>query len=143
MKTSKKAVAATTAMAYLIIFIAVPVLGITADRKSRWSSAFDKAPATATSRRSPYEGNADAVLAGGKLFRRHCEECHGREGEGTETAPSLRSALIQAAAPGTLFWFLGNGDLRGGMPEWSGLPEQQRWQIVSYLKSLSPKEPVK
>jgi len=35
-----------------------------------------------------------------------------------------------------LFWFLRNGNLRQGMPSWSGLPDQQRWQIVSFLKTV-------
>jgi len=31
---------------------------------------------------------------------------------------------------------LRNGSLRHGMPSFAHLPEQQRWQIVTYLKSL-------
>jgi mono/diheme cytochrome c family protein len=45
---------------------------------------------------------------------------------------------VQQATPGTLFWILTNGVVRRGMPVWSKLPEPQRWQIVSYLKSLTP-----
>ena len=45
---------------------------------------------------------------------------------------------VQQASPGTLFWILTNGVVRRGMPVWSKLPEPQRWQIVSYLKSLTP-----
>ena len=33
-------------------------------------------------------------------------------------------------------WLLTNGSMKNGMPSWSRLPEQQRWQIVSFLKSL-------
>jgi hypothetical protein len=40
------------------------------------------------------------------------------------------------ATPGELVWFLRNGNLRGGMPSWSGLPIERRWQLVTYLKSL-------
>jgi hypothetical protein len=40
------------------------------------------------------------------------------------------------STPGTLFWILTNGVVRRGTPVWSKLPEAQRWQIVSYLKSL-------
>jgi len=35
-----------------------------------------------------------------------------------------------------LFWLLTNGVVRRGMPVWSKLPEPQRWQLVSYIKSL-------
>jgi hypothetical protein len=44
---------------------------------------------------------------------------------------------VRIATPGTIFWILTNGVVRRGMPVWSRLPEQQRWQIVSYLKSLN------
>ena len=106
-------------------------------KKSNWASAFDKAPGDAASRMNPYDGKPDAILAGAKLFRRHCGDCHGMNAEGTSEAPSLRSSLLQTTTPGTLFWFLKNGNLRRGMPSWSGLPEQQRWQIVSFLKSIN------
>lgn len=50
--------------------------------------------------------------------------------------PSLRAEQVQKATPGSLFWILTNGVVRRGMPVWSKLPEPQRWQIISYLKSL-------
>ncbi len=41
-----------------------------------------------------------------------------------------------AAPPGVLFWFLKNGNLKEGMPSWSRLPDQRRWQLVTYLQTL-------
>jgi mono/diheme cytochrome c family protein len=40
-----------------------------------------------------------------------------------------------------LFWILTNGVVRHGMPVWSKLPEPQRWQLVSYVKSLTASAP--
>jgi len=34
-----------------------------------------KAPVKARSRKNPYEGQSDAILAGEKLFKQHCAEC--------------------------------------------------------------------
>jgi mono/diheme cytochrome c family protein len=85
---------------------------------------------------NPYAGQPSAVVAGRKLFRHQCAACHGAEASGSESAPSLRSAQVQEANPAALFSFLTNGNLRRGMPSWSRLPEQRRWQIVTYLKSL-------
>jgi len=45
-------------------------------------------------------------------------------------------SAVQNATPGELGWFLRNANLRRGMPSWSGLPEQRRWQLVAYLKSF-------
>lgn len=95
-----------------------------------------KAPAAARERLNPYAGQPEAILAGKKLFRRHCAECHGADGHGQDKAPDLRSPIIQKASPGTLFWFLRNGNLKEGMPSWSRLPDQRLWQIVTYLKTF-------
>lgn len=99
-----------------------------------------KAPKKAVARRNPLASDPEAVAAGGKLFSLHCAECHGDMAEGGRKAPSLLADEVQQSAPGTLFWILTNGVVRRGMPVWSKLPEAQRWQIVSYLKSLGPKE---
>ena len=97
-----------------------------------------KAPRKAAVRENPLDADPDAVAAGAKLFGLHCAECHGEMAEGGRKAPSLLAEQVQQATPGTLFWILTNGVVRHGMPVWSKLPEPQRWQIVSYLKSLTP-----
>ncbi len=95
-----------------------------------------KAPARADSWRNPYAGQTEAILAGKKLFKQHCAECHGLDGRGRDKAPDLHSPVVQSASPGRLFWFLKNGNLKEGMPSWAGLPDQQRWQLVTYCKTL-------
>jgi len=100
-----------------------------------------KAPRKAVGRRNPLAADPEAVAAGGKLFALHCAECHGDMAEGGKKAPSLLAQEVQGATPGTLFWLLTNGVVRRGMPVWSKLPEPQRWQLVSYIKSLGPASP--
>ena len=87
-------------------------------------------------RRNPFAGNATAALAGAKLFNRNCASCHGNDARGRDNHPSLRSERVRSARPGELEWLLTNGSMKNGMPSWSRLPEPQRWQIVSYLKTL-------
>ncbi len=96
----------------------------------------EREPESERRRQNPYEGQPRAVAAGQKLFRRYCAQCHGDEGYGTVRAPNLRSPSVKSAKPGELAWFLKNGNLRAGMPSWSRLPDQRRWQLVAYLKSL-------
>lgn len=98
--------------------------------------AIAQAPLKTRSWHNPYEGQPDAVLAGKKLFRQHCAECHGLQARGIGRAVNLHLSAVQNATPGELEWFLRNGNLRRGMPSWSGLPEQRRWQLVAYLKSF-------
>ncbi len=108
------------------------------DADSEQPAVFAKIPEKARTRANPLVNDPDAVAAGKKLFVQHCAECHGQEGRGAPKAPSLRSGPIRTATPGMLFWILSNGVVRSGMPVWSKLPEPQRWQVVSYIKSLSP-----
>ena len=100
-------------------------------------SPVQRAPAAAALRTNPYDGQPAATQAGAKLFRRECAECHGADGRGfISKAPALSSQAVRDASPGALFWVLRNGSIYRGMPSFSHLPEQQRWQIVTYLKRL-------
>ena len=100
-----------------------------------------KAPEKARARQNPLAGDESAVAGGRNLFERHCAECHGLSGEGGKKGPSLVVPEVQDATPGTVFWVLTNGVVRRGMPVWSKLPEAQRWQLVSYLKTLKIETP--
>jgi len=129
--------------AHLLLFLLALLLAggaslrdLQAGKAEESEARLRKAPASASARQNPYEGRPEAVLAGRKLFRRHCAECHGPGARGQGKAPDLRSAAVQDASPGTLFWFLKNGNLKNGMPSWSRLPDERLWQIVSYLGTL-------
>ncbi len=50
--------------------------------------------------------------------------------------PALSQGPTQSASDGEIFWFITTGAVDKGMPSWSTLSERQRWQLVSYLKSL-------
>jgi mono/diheme cytochrome c family protein len=95
-----------------------------------------RAPVKTRQWHNPYGDQPDAVRTGEKLFLQHCAECHGSDARGIGSAVNLRAPAVQNATPGELAWFLRNGNLWRGMPSWSGLPEERRWQIVTYLKSL-------
>lgn len=99
-------------------------------------AAIAQAPAKARDEKNPFADQPDAVPAGEKLYRRHCAECHGADARGTGRAVNLRSGGVQNATGGELVWLLRNGNLAHGMPSWSGMPVERRWQIVSYLKTL-------
>ena len=99
------------------------------------AQSFHNAPASSASLKNPDTGKQNAV-AGQKLYQERCASCHGATAQGTGNIPSLASGATQAAKPGEIFWFITHGDIANGMPAWDTLPEQQRWQIVTYLKYL-------
>ena len=99
-------------------------------------SILARVPEKARANRNPFATDPQAAAAGRKLFEQHCAECHGEEAAGAKRGPSLRSPQLQQATPGQLFWIVTNGAVRRGMPAWSKLPEQQRWQIITFLDEL-------
>ena len=125
----------------LVASLAFAIVGAAGERERATDDrgvllVISQAPAKARDAKNPYEGNSDALLAGKKLYLQHCADCHGQNARGMRNAISLRTPQVQNATAGELVWFLRNGNLFHGMPAWSGLPEQRRWQIVTYLKSL-------
>src|ERR1700689_1431738 len=97
---------------------------------------FHNAPASAQAVKNPYEGQAAAAEAGKQLYARNCLSCHGRMGKGTGNVPSLVDGKLDSVKPGEVFWFVTRGAKDNGMPSWATLPVKQRWQIVTYVKSM-------
>jgi len=103
---------------------------------ARVGTLVQQAPPKARALNNPLEGQQRAQRAGAKLFALECAACHGPDGRGMGKAPPLNQADVQEAPPGALFWVLRNGSLKRGMPSFAHLPEAQRWQIITYLKTL-------
>jgi len=93
------------------------------------------APAADAQMRNPYQGKPVAVAAGKTLYGQNCAQCHGKNLQGIGPAPPLDTPPVKNAKPGELFWFISTGKVAAGMPSWSGLPKNQRWQIVTFLQS--------
>jgi mono/diheme cytochrome c family protein len=103
------------------------------------AARLNSAPASARSLKNPFAGSQVAALAGRRLFMRHCAECHGQDGYGIGRAANLHSAAVQSAPPGVLYWAIRNGRLPKGMPSWAGLPNQQIWQLITFVETLKDK----
>lgn len=97
---------------------------------------FHNAPVSTRDTKNPYAGQASASAAGKEIYSRSCAACHGASGEGTGNVPPLAHGPAQQAADGEVFWYVTRGDISNGMPSWASLPENERWQVVSYVKSL-------
>jgi glucose/arabinose dehydrogenase len=117
------------AVAGLALLTAIAVQAV--DKK------FHDAPDSAKATKNPYAGQQDAADAGKPLFARNCSACHGKTGQGTANIPSLVDGKLTGVAPGEIFWFITKGDLDNGMPSWAALPEQSRWQIITYVQTLA------
>lgn len=98
---------------------------------------FHDAPASAKTQKNPLEGQPAAVAAGKQVYARNCLACHGKTLQGTGNVPSLVSGVLKGITPGEVFWFITKGDQENGMPSWQTLPEQSRWQVVTYVEEMA------
>jgi mono/diheme cytochrome c family protein len=100
------------------------------------------------SMKNPQSGAA-SVGAGRKSAQTNCVTCHGASGKGDGVAAAAlnpkpadwTSAKVKNDPDGVLFCKMSNG--RGPMPPWKHLPEKERWDLVSYIRSLQGGAPAK
>ena len=118
----------------LTLILSLPIL-LFSQADGKW---LHRVPDEDRARVNPLAGQASAAAAGKTLFAQNCAKCHGPDANGRPNRPSLRSERIRTATDGDLAWMLKNCNPYKGMPPWSSLPEQQRWQIIAYLRTLPP-----
>jgi mono/diheme cytochrome c family protein len=118
-----------------VISLALPLAAtlVLAQSRDNWKHAVSAAD---RARSNPLAAQPKAIEAGANLYSQYCSRCHGDNAEGRGKKPSLRGPDTANSTDGELFWILKNGDLAHGMPDWSQLPEPERWQLVAYLRSL-------
>ncbi|HKN35002.1 MAG TPA: c-type cytochrome [Terriglobales bacterium] len=121
----------------LLVLAGAAALAVGQNSHSKTDPKF-VAPPEAATKENPLAGNAQAAAGGKKLFLRSCGECHGEDGTGIEDAANLQTPEVQKQSDGALFWKITNGNVKKGMPPFARLPETQRWQIVSFLRTLKP-----
>src|SRR5262252_3133880 len=98
---------------------------------------FHGAPASAKTMKNPVAGQAAAIDAGKTVYARNCLACHGKALKGTGNVPSLVDGKLTGVTDGEMFWFITKGDKPNGMPSWAFLPEEKRWQVVSYVEAVA------
>lgn len=100
---------------------------------------------------NPFSGDADAIARGEEIFEDKCVECHGPEGAGDGPRSVFLnpkpvdlgdSTMMADHSDGYLFWRVTKGGLmepfNSGMKAWEmALTEEQRWQVISYIRTFS------
>ncbi|HEU5334528.1 MAG TPA: c-type cytochrome [Terriglobales bacterium] len=119
----------------LFVFLTVVCLALAQTENSpaeKW-----EAPADAAAKPNPEAKNPDAPAMGRKLFMRTCAGCHEEDGSGKDTgAANLRSPEVQAQSDGALFWKITHGNTEHGMPSFASLPETNRWDVITFVRTL-------
>ena len=91
---------------------------------------------------NPFGNNAYAISEGKRLYSAfNCNGCHAANGGGA-IGPALTDDLwIYGYAPAQIYATIVQGR-PNGMPSFAGkLPEQQVWQLVSYVESMAAAVP--
>ena len=103
-------------------------------------------PASADQIKNPIQGDAEATKAGKKLYKTYCSTCHGETGKGDGAAAvalnpkpaKFTDEAIQTQTDGAIYWKMTEG--RAPMASYkTGLKEEQRWQLVNYIRELGKK----
>ncbi len=123
------------------ILISVTALLLWMGDSGNWT-----APAEAKKLTNPLSGNVTAIEKGKAIFKQQCAMCHGNKGRGdgmagmslTPRPANLTSAKVQEQTDGEIFWKITHG--RSPMPSYKSiLSDEQRWQLVTYIRTLKKK----
>jgi cytochrome c oxidase cbb3-type subunit 3 len=92
--------------------------------------------------KSDAEGNAYDISQGQRLFNWfNCSGCHAQGGGGMGP-PLMDANFLYGSSPENIYDTIVKGR-PNGMPSWGGrIPENQIWQLVAYVRSLSGSEPM-
>lgn len=109
------------------------------------------APKEAKEKKNPVVATADTLKQAKALYDTNCAMCHGEKGDGKGMAakalkekPSnlTNAAMMKEMTDGEIFYKVSEG--RMPMPGFkSKLTEEQRWQVVHFVRTFSEKSSAK
>jgi|SRR5579859_690093 len=102
------------------------------------------APPDADNIKNPLADNASILAEAKTLYTANCGPCHGDKGKGDGPASAglnpkpadHTSPAVQKQTDGAIFWKLSEG--RAPMPAYKKVfTDQQRWELVTYIRTLA------
>ncbi len=108
------------------------------------SQAQWKIPEKAKKSKNPHESSDTHISSGKKIYASNCKSCHGDPGKANAllpTATDVGSADYLKMKDGSIYYQITEG--MGAMPSFKkSLSDEERWSLVSYIRSLANKEAV-
>jgi mono/diheme cytochrome c family protein len=104
-------------------------------------------PESEKKKQNPVPNVPEAIAAGKSLFSSQCAMCHGRAGDGKgDLAADMKmkvpnfvtAAWQETRTDGEVFYILTTG--HGDMPGEKRLPDQSKWEMVRFIRSLAPSQ---
>lgn len=105
------------------------------------------APESVKNQKNPFPPDRSSIIRGKNSYNIECARCHGETGKGNGPAvvrldkvlpPDLTNDEVQNQSDGELYWKISEG--RRPMPyKKKALTDDQRWDVINYLRSLKGK----
>jgi mono/diheme cytochrome c family protein len=121
------------------LLVVVAVVGVVAGAiaaEEAWT-----APAGAAAKKNPVPANAASIGRGKTVYTARCASCHGSSGKGDgPAAKDFKESpgdmtKLGGQSDGAIFWKITEG--KKPMPPFATkLSEQQRWDVINYLRTL-------
>jgi mono/diheme cytochrome c family protein len=94
-------------------------------------------PDEAAALENPVASSKESLQAGKTLFDLQCKACHGGagKGDGLIKSANLTTSEFLAQTDGAIHFKIHQG--RGVMPSFSALPDNQIWDVINYMRTLS------
>jgi mono/diheme cytochrome c family protein len=134
---------------YVVLLLLLGSVILVACGGSSQGTELPAVPTEYQGKTDPYTGDAAAISAGQQIFTTTCETCHGATGAGDGPAASALNPkpadlkdLVKTLSDDYMFWRISEGGafapFNSAMPaQKNNLTEEQIWQVISYIKTLS------
>jgi mono/diheme cytochrome c family protein len=142
-KEGKKKEQAKSIVSFLLLFALLPLIGATQELHPPTPHRHPEAQKL----KNPIPSDASSIGEGRKLYLRHCASCHGPSGKGDGSmalaggtpANLTDETWDHGSSDGEIFVVIRDGTSSDMEPYKDRLTEKQMWQLVNYIRSLSPK----
>ncbi len=138
----------TGTRALVVVLVAAAAIATTVWTYTARGALHEDLPPAFASRTNPRLDDPAAAAAGAAIFQSNCASCHGDRADGhgiaavglTPPPANFRGTDVLARhSDPYLFYRITEGKPGTAMPSFHGaLAENERWAVISYLRSLAP-----
>jgi mono/diheme cytochrome c family protein len=131
----------------VVVLTSIAGLGAAVVIGATWSRPPE--PQAIDARRNPFAPTSESLALGERVYRAHCQICHGADGYGNGPAatgmyPPPTDFVVHFASghthpDGRLYYWITHGIAGTAMPAFGGrLSDAESWHVVNFLRTFTP-----